>query len=76
VFFDFAYPESITIPFEGNVWDHVPPTMTIGPLSPAVRATDIYIVSDGVTPPGPAIDAANASAASTPPCAAGHGDGP
>jgi hypothetical protein len=46
-------PTSLAIPFEGNVWDEVPPT------------TDIITL-------GPSVDAANATAASTPACPAGR----
>jgi hypothetical protein len=77
--FDGVANPPVTIPFEGNTWDHTPPTTAITYPNPA-PGTDLWYVSNPSGTPvvalGPTIDNANASAATTPPCPAGRVPGP
>jgi hypothetical protein len=68
-----ASSPSGTIPFEGNVWDHAPPTVVKAPF-PAPQGTDVYILTnDAGVPLGATFDVADASfAADGPPCPAGR----
>jgi hypothetical protein len=78
VYDNFATPPSAgpPIPFEGNVWDHAPPTTTAIPAGPP-QGTDLWLpADDGGAPRGPMLDVADASAASMPPCPAGRVAGP
>jgi hypothetical protein len=76
VLVESALQPPVTIPFEGNVWDHAPPTMTIGSdLSPA-PGMDIAIVGDAGAALPLSVDVADASAASMAVCPAGRGPGP
>jgi hypothetical protein len=71
-----AMQSPVTIPFEGNVWDHAPPTTTIAPdLSPAA-GMDIAIVGDAGAVLTLSLDVADATATSVPPCPVNRVAGP
>jgi hypothetical protein len=67
-------PAGPPIPFEGNVWDHAPPTAIAAPDAPA--GADIFLQTDGGAPPEPRLDVADAAAASIPACPNGRVAGP
>jgi hypothetical protein len=68
---NFQVPANVVIPFEGNVWDHAPPTTAIYSTGPA-RGTDVWIYPDH-----PTLDTANATAdADAGACPAGRVPGP
>jgi hypothetical protein len=77
MFYSAARP-SATIPFEGNVWDHAPPTVVGAPFPNAPQGTDVSIVTDDAgVPLGATFDVADASvAADAQPCPAGRVPGP
>jgi hypothetical protein len=75
--FPVGQPASVTVPFEGNAWDHAPPTTTVAPWANAAPGTDVYNVGDPTAGPvGPTLDTANATATDMPPCPAGRVAGP
>jgi hypothetical protein len=67
-------PAGPPIPFEGNVWDHAPPTGIAAPDAPA--GADIFLQTDGGAPLEPMVDVADAAAASIPACPNGRVAGP
>ena len=77
-----AVPQSsLAIPFEGNVWDHAPPTVWIGaPPDSIDPGTDLYLYGDLGGPDasliGPNADYADASVVDGPPCPGGRVTGP
>jgi hypothetical protein len=76
VFIAAAPDPTVTIPFEGNVWDHAPATTVVGPYNAAPPGTDVSLVGSSGVPDGPLLDTADASTASTPPCPPGRVAGP
>jgi hypothetical protein len=72
-----ALQPAVALPFEGNTWDHAPPTTTVGPYTSEAVGTDVFVLADDAGAPfGVVVDTADASAASTPPCPAGRVAGP
>ncbi len=74
----FAALPSARVRFEGNVWDHAPPTVASVAPGNAAPGTDVLVDSDdaGVSL-GATIDIADASsAADGPPCPTGRVAGP
>jgi hypothetical protein len=76
VFIAAAHDPAVTIPFEGNVWDHAPPTTVVAPYNTAPPGTDVSLVGSSGVADGPLLDTADASTASTPPCPPGRVAGP
>jgi hypothetical protein len=78
---DMAQPQPmLVLPFEGNVWDHAPPTQTVGsPESAEPIGVDVFSVSmaDAGLAVDPTIDVGHASTTDGgPPCPAGNVAGP
>jgi hypothetical protein len=78
--FEFHNPVQpiITIPFEGNIWDHAPTTVgTSGWLTGTPPGIDVWVASDDAgVPLGGKADLANATTVSTPPCPSDRATGP
>jgi hypothetical protein len=77
VTFPVTLPANDTVPFEGNVWDHAPPTAIVAPLASAAPGTDVHYVRDpDAGPAGPTLDTANAQSPNMAPCTLGRVAGP
>jgi hypothetical protein len=77
VTFPVTQPPSVTVPFEGNTWDHAPPTAIVAPWASAKAGTDVdYSRDPDAGPAGPVLDTANARPMNMPPCTLGRVAGP
>jgi hypothetical protein len=77
VTFPVTQPASVTVPFEGNVWDHAPPTAIVAPWTTAEAGTDVdYVRDPDASPVGPTLDTANAQSTNMPSCSLGRVAGP
>jgi hypothetical protein len=71
IYFQNTQAPGVAVPFEGNVWDHAPPTTLVG--GNPTQEFDVWVSGEpSGTPHGPTVDAANSSAASSPPCPSGR----
>jgi hypothetical protein len=71
----------VTLPFEGNVWDHVPPTVSTGSWKPNVPGAappgvDIWLAGADAGLLGGNVDPANGTVVDVGPCPAGRVAGP
>jgi hypothetical protein len=79
VIMEFRTPEPVvTVPFEGNFWDHHPPTVGtsswVPPSTPV--GTDVWLAADAGVLMGGNIDSDGATAVTPGPCPSGRVAGP
>ncbi len=67
----------VAVPFEGNLWDHAPPSVSTASWTAAPPGTDVWLAAtDAGAPMGGSFDFANGTTVATPPCPPGRVAGP